>query len=113
MSASQADSARPPALIWCPFPDRDSARHIVKSMLDEGLVACANMAPGMISMFSWNGTIDEAEEVGVLLKTNSALLERAIARLEGLHPYDEPAILGWRCDAAAPKTAAWLAGLVA
>jgi periplasmic divalent cation tolerance protein len=46
-----------------------------------------------------------------LLKTNAAVLDRAITRLTELHPYDEPAILGWRCDAAAPGTAAWLGAL--
>ena len=100
-----------PALIWCPFPDRDSALRISKGLLDEGLIACANLAPGMSSVFVWNGRREEAEETGALLKTNSAMLEQAIGRLTELHPYDEPAILAWHCDAAAPGTAAWLGAL--
>lgn len=97
-----------PALIWCPFPDIDSARETATLLLDEGLIACANMLGGMQSLFEWNGERGEAQEVGVLLKTNDAVMEPAIARLAELHPYDEPAILGWRCDTAAPETAAWL-----
>jgi periplasmic divalent cation tolerance protein len=105
-----ADADRP-ALIWCPFPDPDSAARIAAGLLDERLIACANMMPGMISLFEWNGERDESRETGVLLKTNAALLERAVARLAELHPYDEPAVLGWRCDAGAPGTIAWLAAL--
>lgn len=100
-----------PALIWCPFPDRETAARIAGALLDEGLIACANLLPAMVSLFAWEGERDEAEETGALLKTNGAKLSRAISRLEELHPYDQPAILGWRCDAAAPGTSAWLGAL--
>ncbi|MCB2072744.1 MAG: divalent-cation tolerance protein CutA [Novosphingobium sp.] len=99
------------ALIWCPFPDQDSASAAANTLLDERLVACANMIPGMVSLFEWNGERDEARETGVVLKTNAVKLDRAIARLAELHPYEEPAIVGWRCDAAAPGTVAWLGAL--
>jgi periplasmic divalent cation tolerance protein len=100
-----------PALIWCPFPDAQSAAGAAKTLLDEGLIACANVVGEMVSLFDWNGERAEARETGALLKTNAAVLDRAIARLTELHPYDVPAFLGWRCDAAAPGTAAWLGAL--
>ncbi|MDE8651740.1 divalent-cation tolerance protein CutA [Novosphingobium album (ex Liu et al. 2023)] len=100
-----------PALLWCPFPDGESAAACVHALLDEGLIACGNILPAMTAIFVWNGTRSTAEETGALLKTNAALLEPATRRLAQLHPYDEPAVLGWRCDAAASGTAAWLAGI--
>lgn len=99
------------ALIWCPFPDQDSAATAAKSLLDERLIACANILPAMLSLFDWNGERGEEREAGMLLKTDAALLEQAIARLEGLHPYKQPAIVGWRCCAASPATGVWLAEL--
>lgn len=101
-----------PALIWCPFPDAPTAVAVANALLDERLVACVNILSGMISLFDWNGERGDASEAGMLLKTDTALLERAIARIVDLHPYEEPAVLGWRCDAAAPGTAAWLGGLL-
>lgn len=109
---ASVSSALGPALAWCPFPDTASAADACSTLLDEGLIACANMLPNMVSLFSWNGERGESAETGVLLKTDAALLERMIERLGELHPYDEPAILGWHCDAALPATAAWLGGLV-
>lgn len=100
-----------PALIWCPFPDAPSGAAVAKLLLDERLVACANIMPTMLSLFEWNGEREEATEAGVLFKTDAALLDRAIARLGEEHPYEEPAILAWRCDAASPGTAAWLGNL--
>lgn len=99
------------ALIWCPFPDSASAQDAAGVLLDEGLIACANVMPAMVSLYQWQGQRHQDEETGMLMKTDAALLARAIARLEALHPYETPAILGWRCDATTPATAAWLGGL--
>lgn len=96
------------ALIWCPFPDRDSARAAAQTLLDEKLVACVNLLGPIESIFDWQGERSSAAEIGVLFKTDEGLLDRAITRLEVLHPYDTPAILGWRCDSAAGATRAWL-----
>lgn len=105
-------SSKGPALAWCPFPDESSARDAAGILLDEGLIACANIVPGIVSLYVWNGERGESRECGVILKTDAFLMERLVTRLSALHPYEEPAILAWRCDAAAEGTAAWLASLV-
>jgi periplasmic divalent cation tolerance protein len=98
------------ALIWCPFPDRDTARGIAAQLLDEKLVACANIVGEVESHFLWQGERSSASETGVLFKTTTTLLGNAVERLGKLHPYDTPAIAGWRADAALPATIAWLSG---
>ncbi|RJY09546.1 divalent-cation tolerance protein CutA [Aurantiacibacter aquimixticola] len=97
------------ALIWSPFGDEASAREVAGTLLAEGLVACANILPGMISVYRWRGETASDSEVGVLLKTTSDRLEAAMSRLDGLHPYDTPTITAWRCDATTPATLDWLA----
>ena len=96
------------ALIWCPFADAASAEAAARQLLDERLVACANILPPMRSLYTWQGTRSEAVEVGVLFKTDASALDRATARLAEIHPYDTPAVLGWRTDTAARPTAEWL-----
>lgn len=100
------------ALIWCPFETEEEAARIASQLLDEGLVGCANLVPGVRSLYVWQGRRGEAVECGALFKTEASLLERAIARLAAIHPYETPAIAGWRADATAPSTAAWLGELV-
>lgn len=102
-----------PALIWCPFADEASAAEVASHLLDEGLIACANILPPMRSLYIWGGERGEGHEVGVLFKTDATLLDRACARLEQLHPYDTPAIIGWRADSAPVATRTWLGDLVA
>ena len=96
------------ALIWCPFADEASAEAAARQLLDERLIACANILGPMRSIYTWEGTRSEAAEVGVLFKTDASALDRATARLAELHPYDTPAVLGWRTDTAARPTAEWL-----
>jgi periplasmic divalent cation tolerance protein len=100
------------ALVWCLFPDADSARAAADALLDDSLIACANILGGIESRFVWEGARATGSEVGVLFKTTSARLEDVIERLGELHPYDTPAILGWHADAAHPATLAWLSGSV-
>jgi periplasmic divalent cation tolerance protein len=96
------------ALIWCPFADEASAEAAARQLLDERLIACANILPAMRSLYAWQGERGEAAEVGVLFKTDASALDRATARLAEIHPYDTPAVLGWRTDTAAKPTAEWL-----
>lgn len=97
------------ALIWCPFPDADSARSVAGILLDERLIACANILGTIESLFVWNGARASGAETGVFCKTTAVCLPAAIARLGLLHPYDTPAIVGWHCDAVYPASMAWLA----
>ena len=96
------------AIIWCPFPDRESARSVANELLDRKLIACANLFSGVESIFEWAGQRGESQEIGVLFKTNSTLLREAIECLDEIHPYDTPAILGWDCDVAGRATEKWL-----
>lgn len=99
-------------MIWCPFATREEAEGVARVLVQEGLVACANILPGIVSIFRWNGAIDTAEEVAVLFKTDARLLSQAIAKLAVLHPYETPAIIGWKADCAPEGTQEWLSELV-
>ncbi len=101
-----------PALIWCPFADELSAATLANQLLSEGLIACANIMPAMRSLFIWDGERGEGIETGVLFKTDAALLDQACARMAQLHPYETPAIIGWRADSAPDATRAWLGSLI-
>jgi len=101
------------ALIYTVFDSRDGARGAASRLLDERLIACANVIGEVEALFEWDGERGEVREIGVLMKTHADCLDRAVARLEELHPYDTPAILGWKADASGKATSSWLAGLVA
>jgi periplasmic divalent cation tolerance protein len=100
------------ALVWCPFPDVESARAAADALLDDRLIACANILGSIESRFVWDGARATGSEVAVLFKTTPERLDDVVERLGELHPYDTPAIIGWQADTAHPATFAWLAGSV-
>ncbi|UAB78445.1 divalent-cation tolerance protein CutA [Erythrobacter sp. SCSIO 43205] len=96
------------ALVWCPFPNADAARSIAATLLEEKLIACANIVPAIESIFTWKGEVSSEVEVGVLFKTTQEHLNAVTERLAELHPYETPAIMGWLVDQTPPDTLQWL-----
>lgn len=91
-------------LVYTTFPDLDTAKRIAAALLERRLVACANLLPGMVAVFRWEGKADAEEEVAGILKTAPDRVEALRAALVELHPYDVPAFAAL---AAADTTAAF------
>ena len=74
-------------------PDLETAERIAGAALDRKLAACANIAAGVTSHYTWRGARETAPEVALHLKTRATLF-RALATLaRAEHPYDLPCIL--------------------
>ena len=99
------------ALIWSTFGDEATAREAANTLLDEGLVVCANLFPDVQSLYVWRGKKGEAGECGALFKTAFVLLSQAIERLEAIHPYQSPAILGVEASSVGRATKEWISGM--
>ena len=71
----------------------EEARAIADGLLNERLVACANIVDRVQSRFWWQGCVDDAQETLLLLKTKSDLFEQVITKVKSLHSYDTPEII--------------------
>jgi periplasmic divalent cation tolerance protein len=108
LSGASEDAGEGAALIWCPFADEEQAARAADALLEAGLIACANILPGIRSIYRWQGERGEARECAALFKTSAARLDEAARHLAKIHPYDAPAIIGWRADFAGEATLEWL-----
>ena len=72
--------------------DADEAKRLGRQVVEEQLAACANILPGVTSIFRWEGKVDEASEALLILKTTEARLEQLIQRVKTLHSYELPCI---------------------
>ena len=91
-------------LIYTTWPDADSARAAAAAVVTEGLCACANILPGMTSVYRWQGVIETAAECVALFKTTTVAAGALRDRLLTLHPYDEPAIIALPVEGEASST---------
>lgn len=95
------------------FPDEQAASAACSRLLEERLIACANIMAPCRSLYRWEGCLQDEAEVPVWMKTSVPVAARARVRLAELHPYDVPEILvieaaaqaayaHWVADACAP-----------
>ncbi len=82
-----------PELLYTTFPDIQAAERITTQLLDERLIACANILPGMHSIYRWQGNIEKTNEVAAFLKSSASQMDALMNRLKILHPYDTPCML--------------------
>lgn len=74
-------------------PDAVSAEALVEALVEEGLAACGNIVGGVTSLYRWEGALERASEVLIILKTTAQAAPRLTARVPELHPYDVPEVL--------------------
>ena len=74
-------------------PGVEEAEAVVRSLLDERLVACGNVLPGAVSLYRWQGEVHRDEEAVAILKTLRRLVPRVLERAQALHPYEVPELL--------------------
>jgi len=74
-------------------PNKEEAAKIVHSLLNERLIACANIVGPVSSVFWWQGKIDEENEFLVLMKSHKNIFERISERVMEIHSYDVPEII--------------------
>lgn len=74
-------------------PDTEQAARIGRALVEERLIACASLVPGLTSIYRWQGEVQQEGEVLLVMKTRRALVERLKARLPQLHPYEVPELI--------------------
>ena len=80
-------------VIFITAPSTDEAETIGRTLVEEKLAACANIVPGVNSIYRWKGKIESSKEALMIVKSRSSLLDRIIARVKELHSYSVPEII--------------------
>lgn len=68
-------------------PSLEEGRRLARAVLERRLAACANLVPGVQSLFWWEGRLEEAEETLMILKTKEAVVPLLIEAVKALHSY--------------------------
>jgi periplasmic divalent cation tolerance protein len=74
-------------------PDAETALSLARALVQERLAACANVVPGVRSLYRWQGELRDDAEVLLVVKTTRARCEALAARVRDLHPYELPEVL--------------------
>lgn len=95
-------------LIYCTCCDQKEAERIAATLVQEKLIACANIFPAHTAIYHWQGERQKTPEVGMLLKSRSTLFARVSQRIEVLHSYDTCCVIKLNVDDCNSAYASWL-----
>jgi periplasmic divalent cation tolerance protein len=99
--------------VFCTFPDLDSARRVIGRLVENKLIACGNILPGVESIYRWKEKVERSSEVLAILKTTRdkfGLLESAFKEL---HPYEVPELIAIQVSQGLPAYLSWISENVA
>ena len=71
----------------------DEAPELARTLVEERLVACVNIVPGLRSLYWWKGKVEDEPEVLCIMKTRSNLFEPLRDRVRELHSYEVEEII--------------------
>lgn len=76
-------------------PDNATAHALARAVVDARLAACVNVLHGVHSVYRWQGRVEEATEVTLLIKTTRQHYPALQQALVAAHPYDLPEVIAW------------------
>lgn len=82
----------PMALVYATCPDLSTAETIARHLVNSKQIACANIIPGMVSVYRWEGKVERGDEVILIAKTRAHSAQHVMNAIVTEHPYDVPAV---------------------
>lgn len=99
-------------IVYSTFANEADAARVTRTLVEERLIGCANLVPGVRSIYAWEGKVADEREVLAVMKARKQDWTALLSRLHELHPYDTPECIAVRMAAGAPKYLAWLDGVL-
>jgi periplasmic divalent cation tolerance protein len=97
-----------PMLVYVTADSSDEAIAIGEALVADRLVACANIIPGMFSVYEWRGEVCHGEETVLIVKTRRSLVPDVSRRIQDLHGYDCPCVVALPIEGGNPEFLSWI-----
>ncbi len=96
-------------LVLTNLPDRDTALKIANTLIEEKFAACVNVLGECTSVYRWQGAVENAAEIPLLIKTTASRYPALEAAIQRLHPYELPEIIAVPLARGLPAYLQWVA----
>ena len=98
-----------PLLILTNVPDVASAEKLAHALIESRAAACVNVLAACRSIYRWQGAVETADEIPLLIKTTAANYPMVEAIVRAQHPYDVPELIATPITHGLPAYLDWLA----
>jgi periplasmic divalent cation tolerance protein len=96
------------SIILVTTPSQDVAQQLAHDLVKERLAACVNIVSGVRSIYAWEGKIERADEVLLIIKTQSVRYAALEAFVRAHHPYETPEIVDIPAGRVTPSYLQWI-----
>jgi len=96
-------------LVLTNVPDVELARSMARTLVELRLAACVNIMPAVESVYQWQGQVEQASEVTLMVKTAQDRYAELEAVIKAVHPYDVPEIIAIPIKDGLPAYLQWIA----
>lgn len=95
-------------IVFCTVSSLAEGKTVAQALVAEELAACVTLLPPVQSVYRWQGKIEEAQEVLLMIKTREGQWEALRQRIQELHSYEIPEIIGVPITAGNPAYLEWI-----
>ncbi len=95
-------------LVLTNLPDQVSAEALADAVVSERLAACVNILAPCRSVYRWQGAVEVATEVPLLIKTSEERYAALAAAIVARHPYAVPEIVALSVTGGLPAYLDWV-----
>lgn len=96
-------------IVMTSLPDREAAKRLALLLVERGHAACVSILADCMSVYRWEGSIETASEVPLLIKTTASAYPRLEKEIRSNHPYALPEILSVPVGSGLPAYLEWVA----
>lgn len=90
------------------LPDAESADRLARLLVEQRAAACVNRLAPCASTYRWQGAVETATEVPLLIKTTRAAYPRLEQAIRAAHPYELPEIVAVSVTEGLPAYLGWV-----
>lgn len=96
-------------LVMTNLPDLPAAQAMARALVGAKLAACVNILPAVQSIYRWQGAVEEAQEVTLLIKTTQTRFAQLQQAIVAAHPYEVPEVIALPVADGHPPYLHWVA----
>ncbi|XP_059693778.1 divalent-cation tolerance protein CutA-like [Haemorhous mexicanus] len=94
------------AFVTC--PNLSVATELARALVQQRLAACVNIVPGVTSVYTWQGKLEEDSEVLLMIKTRSSRVPALSDFVRSHHPYEVPEVVALPVAQGNPPYLRWV-----
>ncbi len=88
------------------------ANNIAKALVEQQIVACVNILPGVQSIFQWEGRVAEECEWLLVAKTVNEMFDRVMTTVKSIHSYQVPEVIALPIQRGLPEYLSWMRNVI-